>query len=110
IRMLATINLHHEVRVTAGEIRKVRSYRQLPDELETIEPSTAQFVPKFFFRIVLDLTQLLGLRYFRFISSTHCAAPHPPFGHLLPVNGEKEDQFHSPFFFNSSISRAARSR
>ena len=31
----------------------------------------------------------------RFEPSKIGSAPHPPFGHLLPVNGEKEEAFHA---------------
>jgi hypothetical protein len=53
--VLASIDLDDKVPFPACKIGKIRPDAKLSYELETVESSTAQFMPELFFRIVLNL-------------------------------------------------------
>ena len=82
--MLAAVNLDNQIGFAASEVREIGADRQLANKLVAIQSPPPQFMPQPFLRIVFDLPQLTGFRNLWLISATHGAAPHPPFGHLLP--------------------------
>ena len=89
--MLAAIYFDNQIHLSASEVCKVRTDWELTDEFVSIQPSTTKFVPQRFFGIILNFAQFSGSLGLPYVLAAHSAAPHPPFGHLLPVNGEKED-------------------
>jgi hypothetical protein len=109
-RVLTSIYLDHEVLFTAGEIRKEESHGKLAYKLVAVEPAGPKLLPDQFLCAVCDPAQVAGTRSPVEICSTHFAAPHPPFGHFLPVNGEKETRRSTAPSPSSPPSRGRRVR
>ncbi len=89
--MLTAVNLNDKAGLSAREIREIRAYRQLPNELETVETACAKFKPESLLRIVFDFAQTAGTFRLVFIRTSHLLhpsrfAPHP---NPLPARGER---------------------
>ncbi|MDB5610710.1 MAG: hypothetical protein JWP25_7610 [Bradyrhizobium sp.] len=90
--VLASIDLNNEATIAADKVDRVWTYRILPDEFVSIEPTRPQPIPKRTLGIRCGLSQTPGSFGLHLIGSAHAAAPpHPDCFAIqpLPARGER---------------------
>ncbi len=97
--VLPSVDLNNEPTFAADEVDGVRSYRLLPDELVSIQPTGAKAVPKHPFRICRRASQAPRTLGLEVISTAHAALPPHPACYArrpLPASGERLSLFALP--------------